>query len=351
MGFTLIELLVVIAIIAILAAILFPVFAKAREKARQTSCTNNQKQIVTAMLMYVQDHEEMMPSSDTVWGDINLDKGVLVCPTAGKKLANGYAYNRQVAGLALGEITDPVNMPVIMDGTAAAKNIAASPADIDKRHAGNVITAFLDGHVGKMDYISLHGYVCPGAVKTQFTATYDTTYNCVQWEDDFGMEGGYSSVQVKAPSDCPMSATGNACIKVVGNAQIANARKNCVFNYAGTFNFWYYIPLTSTTDTIGISPNCANFSGTQRQAIVKVGTGTLTGLPSANDTYQYSTTLIKGEWISLSIPFSRFPNTMADSKSIAAYEPWGNGGMQTPFTYVYFNGNGEVYLDSIYYAK
>jgi len=63
-GFTLIELLVVIAIIAILAAILFPVFAKAREKARQTSCLSNIKQILLAALAYTTDYDERLPH----WG-------------------------------------------------------------------------------------------------------------------------------------------------------------------------------------------------------------------------------------------------------------------------------------------
>ena len=63
-GFTLIELLVVIAIIAILAAILFPVFAQAREKARQTSCTSNTRQLSVGLLMYVQDYDEMWPRND-----------------------------------------------------------------------------------------------------------------------------------------------------------------------------------------------------------------------------------------------------------------------------------------------
>lgn len=62
-GFTLIELLVVIAIIAILAAILFPVFAKVREKARQTTCVSNEKQMGLAVLQYVQDYDEMYPQS------------------------------------------------------------------------------------------------------------------------------------------------------------------------------------------------------------------------------------------------------------------------------------------------
>ncbi|MGQ9731813.1 MAG: DUF1559 family PulG-like putative transporter [Candidatus Zipacnadales bacterium] len=62
-GFTLIELLVVIAIIAILAAILFPVFAKAREKARQASCTSNMKQMALSLLMYNSDYDEKYPNA------------------------------------------------------------------------------------------------------------------------------------------------------------------------------------------------------------------------------------------------------------------------------------------------
>jgi len=77
-GFTLIELLVVIAIIAILAAILFPVFAQAREKARQTSCLSNTKQMSLAVLQYIQDYDENYPMG--VQNDWNNSWPVLVQP-------------------------------------------------------------------------------------------------------------------------------------------------------------------------------------------------------------------------------------------------------------------------------
>src|SRR5512142_1907301 len=100
-GFTLIELLVVIAIIAILAAILFPVFAQAREKARGVSCLSNFRQLGTAFQMYLQDYDEVVlpryracpstgpaatPNAPLLWTDTIQpyvkNKQIFICPSA-----------------------------------------------------------------------------------------------------------------------------------------------------------------------------------------------------------------------------------------------------------------------------
>ncbi|HEU4753407.1 MAG TPA: prepilin-type N-terminal cleavage/methylation domain-containing protein [Armatimonadota bacterium] len=93
-GFTLIELLVVIAIIAILAAILFPVFAQAREKARQISCASNMRNLGTAVMLYAQDYDEQLPLAAytttgfdfVVWHDLTdpyvRNKQIWHCPSS-----------------------------------------------------------------------------------------------------------------------------------------------------------------------------------------------------------------------------------------------------------------------------
>ena len=146
-GFTLIELLVVIAIIAILAAILFPVFAKAREKARQSSCLSNVKQLALASMGYAQDYDEQLPASykagppiywtDTISPYIK-NTQIFKCPSLGipesfwngSQMAYGWnyyyltlqagavAYNAQTT--SLGQVKSPAETVMLGDGPSCS---------------------------------------------------------------------------------------------------------------------------------------------------------------------------------------------------------------------------------------
>jgi prepilin-type N-terminal cleavage/methylation domain-containing protein/prepilin-type processing-associated H-X9-DG protein len=130
-GFTLIELLVVIAIIAILAAILFPVFARAREKARSAACLSNVKQQALAVMMYAQDYDGTLPfmqQKSTVfwnqWPDGPLqpyvkNEKIFVCPSDPVRTEN-YGYNQR-CGYLPGDYFDPVRTGTMYEGVRLAE--------------------------------------------------------------------------------------------------------------------------------------------------------------------------------------------------------------------------------------
>lgn len=175
-GFTLIELLVVIAIIAILAAILFPVFSRARENARRSSCLSNTKQIGLAILQYSQDYDEKMPLHERA--DVSEADGwwlamvqpyakstqIGFCPSDSSVTASSplsyinvsYGYNYvYLSGVALAAINTPAETLIFTDkdappgsGTSVRYVIHQSyaPYAPTARHFDGANFAFVDGH-------------------------------------------------------------------------------------------------------------------------------------------------------------------------------------------------------------
>jgi len=97
-------------------------------------------------MIFAQDHAETLPSAATFWSDLNLDKSVLICPTAGKRYPNAYGYNRNVSALPLEQINNPDSLLITADSDNPG-HLITTQADIAARHAGKYLSSFLDTHV------------------------------------------------------------------------------------------------------------------------------------------------------------------------------------------------------------
>ena len=219
-GFTLIELLVVIAIIAILAAILFPVFARARENARRAACQSNLKQISLGIIQYTQDYDERLPTSADgpmgnlsdgvagVWNPYNnfgpdtvvfamaqsslqpylKSVQIWVCPSdsnAASRSGNSYAMNGCVnvlnketnggkAGKSLAAFEETARWMLMAEEAAGGKEATGSTDDgyfalfagnaFSTRHLEGSDLVFLDGHVKwyRPEKIYADGYITGG---------------------------------------------------------------------------------------------------------------------------------------------------------------------------------------------
>jgi len=156
-GLSLVEVLIVIGIIAVLAVILYPLFGVARDKTLEAKCSSNQQQIAQSILIWAQDHDDVLPHESVIWGALKVDQNVLKCPV--KRAQYGYVYNSFVSKKHLAAIKDTLTTVLTADGQHAPtagvsvtqpqtfQNVAYTPDDLAFRHLNEIVISFADGHV------------------------------------------------------------------------------------------------------------------------------------------------------------------------------------------------------------
>lgn len=217
-AFTLIELLVVIAIVAILAALLFPVFAQAKASAKSAQCLSNMRQLGAAHLMYANDSDDTYVGDEVksnggvrYWADLlepyTHSESIAACPTAevaydeDQAWSYSFALNdvREKDGDHVGaawadgsEIKKPASTVLLVDGwptasrptlqpdreevswTLGARNAAADPlADGNPRHLGGFSIAFCDGHAKRRKREIMSGVWTGGTLDSEWAARQD----------------------------------------------------------------------------------------------------------------------------------------------------------------------------------
>ncbi len=217
-GFTLIELLVVIAIIAILAAILFPVFAQAREKARQTACLSNSKQVGLSTLMYSQDYDEQYPIGSAQGND------------------GSWYWN--------------FNLPIPYNWRASVPP-GTPRATAAQGQWGNALQSYIK---------SWGVYGCPSGPEVRLAVS-DYTAPVVPWAGDTttynGLLSSYNQAGVSTPANLPMFWEGRGKATVAGFS-LSNPALIC--STAGFTSTCKYIPCGGTGN--GSSSAMFGLSGT-----------------------------------------------------------------------------------------
>jgi hypothetical protein len=152
--------------VPILAAILFPVFAQAREAARATSCLSNQKQMALALMMYTQDYDERLPGRGRWMDNIEpyLSRGnsesssvahpPLHCPSVsmGNEGIFGYAFDSRLSYKEVSSIQSPRATNMTYDSSTLSRNAADPFASLPNpgRHRGRNLGSFVDGHASAL---------------------------------------------------------------------------------------------------------------------------------------------------------------------------------------------------------